>query len=120
MVTAAETFCLVVYDVPDDGIRGQFSETCLDYGLERFQMSAFWGYLSASRRKELFVKLCEFLARNPGRVLVQPIGAEDVERRYVLHQKAVPQSENKDGEPVKRHRDFPEPGVEKPTIIKLR
>lgn len=119
MVTAAEAFCLVVYDVPDDGIRVQFSETCLDYGLERFQMSAFWGYLSASRRKELFVRLRECLGKNPGRILVQPVGAEDLERRYALHQKAAAQSENKDGEPVKKHREFPEPGVEKPTIIKF-
>lgn len=119
MVNPSEAFCLVVYDVADDAIRYQFSETCLDYGLERFQMSAFWGHLSAPRRKELFVKLCELLGTNAGRILVQPIGAEDLKRRYVLHQKAPPQSENEGGEPIKKHREFREPGAEKPTIIKF-
>jgi len=119
MVEAAETFCLVVYDVPDDAIRHGFSEACLDYGLERFQMSAFWGRLTSSRRKELFCRLVELLGKAPGRVLVQPIGAEDFERRYILHQKAASQPETGPGESAKKHREFAAPGTEKPTIVKL-
>ena len=119
MVTASESFCLVIYDVPDDAIRNRFSETCLDYGLERFQMSAFWGHLTASRRKELFVRLCEFLGEAPGRILVQPIGAEDVDRRHVLHQRATP-PEVEPSKPSPKHRDFREPGADRPSIIKFR
>jgi CRISPR-associated protein Cas2 len=108
---------LVVYDVPDDRVRHQISEACLDFGLERFQMSAFWGHLTASRRKELFSRLVELLGDKPSRILVQPVGAEDLERRYVLHQKgAVPP----EGEGEKKHRQYPEPGYEKPTIVRIR
>jgi len=118
MVTTAEAFCLVIYDVPDDAIRTRFSETCLDYGLERFQMSAFWGYLSASRRKEVFVRLSELLGKAPGRILVQPIGSEDLERRYILHQNASLKTPG-DGKSARKHRQFPEPGSDRPSIIKF-
>jgi CRISPR-associated protein Cas2 len=118
MVEAAEAFCLVVYDVPDDAIRHRISEACLDYGLERFQMSAFWGHLTAPRRKELFVWLVELLGEASGRILVQPIGTGDLERRFVLHQKGPPETQGDAGEPPKKHREFPEPGRERPTIIK--
>jgi CRISPR-associated protein Cas2 len=119
MVKPAESFCLVVYDVADDAIRNKFSEACLDYGLERFQMSAFWGALTASRRKELFVRLSELLGKAPGRILVQPIGSEDLERRHVLHQREAPQSEAQAERRAKKHREFPEPRTEKPTIVKF-
>lgn len=118
MVKPAETFCLVVYDVPDDAIRHRFSETCLDYGLERFQMSAFSGDLSASRRKELFLRLKELLGKAPGRILVQPVGAEDFERRLVLHQK-LEKPEAASEARGRKHRELPEPGREKPTVLKL-
>lgn len=118
MVDAPETFCLVVYDVPDDRIRHQISEACLDFGLERFQMSAFWGRLSAARRKELFVRLVDLLGKAPGRILVQPVGADDLERRFLLHQRAAA-LESGEAESGKKHRDYPEPGREKSTILKL-
>lgn len=82
-------------------------------------MSAFWGRLTASRRKELFLKLTELLGESPGRILVQPIGSEDLERRHVLHQTAASQPEGKHSEPLKKHWEFPEPGAEKPTIVKF-
>lgn len=119
MVTEGQSFCLVVYDVPDDRIRHSISEKCFDYGLERFQMSAFWGHLTAPRRKELFSKLVDLLGDKPGRILVQPVGAEDLERRYVLHQKGVAAAEAAKGA-AKEHREYPEPGYQKPTIVKIR
>lgn len=118
MVAPDETFCVVVYDVVKDRIRSRISETCLDYGLERFQFSAFWGSLPASRRKELFYRLCELLGKSPGRILVQPVGAEDLARRLVLHQKAE-QIRAEPGVKRTKHRELPEPGREKPTILKL-
>lgn len=118
MVAPEETFCVVVYDVGKDRVRNRISETCLDYGLERFQFSAFWGTLSASRRKELFHRLCELLGKWPGRILVQPIGAEDMARRLVLHQKAEP-IRLKDGAQRRKRRELAEPGHERPTILKL-
>lgn len=114
-----ETFCLVVYDVVDDRIRQRFGESCLDYGLERFQMSAFWGRLTAPRRKELYLRLVELLGESPGRILVQPVCGEDLKHQGVLHQREQAKQTEKEKEPAKMHRDFPEPGREKPTIIKL-
>lgn len=115
MVEPAVSFCLVVYDVVDDRVRHHISEACLDFGLERFQMSAFGGNLSAPRRKELFVRMCDLLGAKPGRLLVQPIGGEDLQKRFVLHQKGQPS----EGEEGTRHREFPEPGHEKSTILKF-
>jgi CRISPR-associated protein Cas2 len=118
MAELARSHCLVVYDVPDDDIRTRFSESCLDYGLERFQFSAFWGSLSAPQRKELFHRLEKLLGDKPGRILVQPVGAEDVGRRSVLHRKAEGQLGVTDNGRKRKPRHFPEPGSEKPTILK--
>jgi len=117
MVTLTESFSLVVYDVVNDRIRHRISEACLDFGLERFQMSAFWGYLSATRRKDLFDQMRELLGQHPGRILIQPVGAEDFQRRLVLHQKAEKEAEKE--KPAKKHREFGEPGKERPSIVKL-
>ena len=114
-----ETFCLVVYDVVDDRIRQRFSEACLDYGLERFQMSAFWGRLTATRRKEIYLRLVELLGESSGRILVQPVCGEDLKHQGVLHQRVQAKRVEEEKEPPKTHRDFHEPGREKPTIIKL-
>lgn len=73
-----ETTTLVIYDCEKDRIRTKVSETCLDYGLERIQFSAFLGKLSRSMREELFLKLCKFLDNSPARILVQPICEADV------------------------------------------
>ena len=119
MVDAAETFCFVVYDVVDDRIRQRFSEACLDHGLERFQMSAFSGRISPSRRKELFLRLVELLGESSGRILVQPVCSEDLKHQGLLHQRAQPNQPAEGTPPSSVPRDFPEPGREKPTIIKL-
>jgi CRISPR-associated protein Cas2 len=74
-----ETTTLVIYDCEKDRIRTKVSETCLDYGLERIQFSAFLGRLSRSMREELFLKLCHFLDDSPARILVQPICEADVQ-----------------------------------------
>jgi CRISPR-associated protein Cas2 len=119
MVDAAETFCFVVYDVVDDRIRQRFSEACLDYGLERFQMSAFSGRITPSQRKELFLRLVELLGESSGRILVQPVCSEDLKRQGLLHQGTQPNQPAEGNPPARVSRDFPEPGRDKPTIIKL-
>ena len=73
MATEELIHCLVVYDVMEDGIRQRFADACMDFGLERFQMSAFWGRITPPRRRELFLKLCDLLGETPGRILVQPL-----------------------------------------------
>ncbi len=80
-MAASENTALVIYDCENDRIRTKVSETCLDYGLERIQYSAFLGKLNRSMREELFLKLCGLLDDSPARILVQPICDTDVAAR---------------------------------------
>lgn len=73
---------LVIYDIESDKIRLRVSEACLDYGLVRIQYSAFLGMLNRNRREELFLRLCDILQDNPGKIFVQPVCEKDV--RLVL------------------------------------
>ena len=76
-----ETTTLVIYDCEKDKVRTKISETCLDYGLERIQFSAFIGRLSRSMREELYLKLCKHLNNSPARILIQPICDQDIDAR---------------------------------------
>ena len=49
--------CIVVYDIPDDGLRTKVADVCLDYGLQRIQFSAFLGPLAPSHQEELLMKV---------------------------------------------------------------
>lgn len=69
---------LVIYDIEDDKIRLKIAETCLDYGLERIQYSAFLGTLNRNKREELFLRLTTILDDNAGKILVQPICQKDM------------------------------------------
>ena len=68
----------VIYDIPNNRVRTQISEACLDYGLERFQYSAFFGQLTRNKREELFLRLKALLGEKPGKFLVQPICEKDL------------------------------------------
>lgn len=68
---------LVLYDIQIDRIRTRVSETCLDYGLERVQYSAFRGKLSRNKREELWLRLKRTLEDCPGKILLQPICEKD-------------------------------------------
>ncbi|HEY2249554.1 MAG TPA: CRISPR-associated endonuclease Cas2 [Planctomycetaceae bacterium] len=48
-----ETTTVVLYDIPHDRTRTKVSNKCLDFGLVRFQYSAFHGRLTRNRREEL-------------------------------------------------------------------
>ena len=69
---------LVIYDIENDKIRLKISEKCLDYGLTRIQYSAFLGTLNKNKREELFLRLCEVLGDDPGKIFLQPICSADV------------------------------------------
>ena len=73
-----EQSLFVVYDVPSDRIRNRFARACKDYGLERFQFSAFRGSLSKNKREELFLRLARELSDEPGKVLVVPVCEKDL------------------------------------------
>lgn len=77
---------LVIYDIPDDRKRGKIADACLDYGLDRIQMSAFLGWLLNTQQEELFLKIKKILGKRAGNIQVFPICADDWKKRKVLDQ----------------------------------
>lgn len=69
--------CLVVYDIVDDAIRAKVADICLDYGLQRFQYSAFLGELSPNYQQELLLKVKRRLGKHQGNVSLFPICERD-------------------------------------------
>ena len=72
-----QVLTFVVYDIEDDRVRGQVANACKDYGLTRFQYSAFCGTLDASRRAELAARLGDTLGQDMGRILLLPVCEKD-------------------------------------------
>ncbi|MCP4358853.1 MAG: CRISPR-associated endonuclease Cas2 [Chloroflexi bacterium] len=75
--------CLLIYDIPNDRIRTKVADACLDYGLDRIQYSAFSGDISRNYQEELFLKVCELLAKKEGNVQLIPVCGKDWSRRHV-------------------------------------
>jgi len=73
--------CLLVYDIPDDRVRSQVAEICLDYGLERIQYSAFLGELNRNRQEEILQKIRRKLGKHEGNVQIFPICDKDLRLR---------------------------------------
>lgn len=57
------------------------ANACKDYGLTRFQYSAFSGTLDASRRAELAARLADTLGQDMGRILLLPVCEKDAAAR---------------------------------------
>jgi CRISPR-associated protein Cas2 len=75
---------VLIYDIPDDQIRGKISDACLDYGLERIQYSAFFGELSTNRLDELLLRIRRILGSKEGKISVFPICSKDIKLRRDL------------------------------------
>jgi len=67
----------VIYDVVENRVRTKIADTCLDYGLERIQYSAFRGDLSANRRQELALKLKDRFGKAEGCIHILPLCEKD-------------------------------------------
>jgi len=86
---SGELQTFVVYDIPNDRLRTQVSEACLDYGLERIQYSAFVGNLSINRRAELFMRLQKLIGDKPGKVMVIAVCEKDANGiRQIVNEEA--------------------------------
>jgi CRISPR-associated protein Cas2 len=72
-----ESVTIVLYDVSHDRTRTKVAECCLDYGLARFQYSAFHGRLSRNRREQLALALADVIEVYGGRITIVPIGESD-------------------------------------------
>lgn len=74
-----ESTTVVLYDIPHDGTRTKVSNRCLDFGLVRFQYSAFYGRLTRNRREELAIALEQLIEVQGGAIAIIPVCAADCE-----------------------------------------
>jgi CRISPR-associated protein Cas2 len=81
---------LLVYDIPDDRKRTKIADTCLDYGLDRIQFSAFLGWLLPTQQEELFLKVKKILGKKHGNIQLFPVCVDDWRKRKVIEQDGVP------------------------------
>jgi CRISPR-associated protein Cas2 len=79
--------CLLVYDIPDDRKRTKIADTCMDYGLDRIQYSAFWGDLTSNYQEELMLKIKKILGKKAGIIQLFPLCSEDWAKRQTIDQK---------------------------------
>lgn len=84
---------LVVFDVPEDRARRKLGELCKDYGLKRFQWSAFEGELTRNRREELYERGRRLLAAavGGGRLFVVAIGARELAEALRIEEPGLPE-----------------------------
>ncbi|MCB0096746.1 MAG: CRISPR-associated endonuclease Cas2 [Caldilineaceae bacterium] len=78
--------CLLIYDIPDDGVRAKIANFCLDYGLDRVQYSAFLGDLSTNHQEELILKMEAKLGKAAGKIDLFPICKADWRARLRIEQ----------------------------------
>lgn len=80
-MSQSEYLTVVLYDIHHDRTRTKVSEKCLDYGLDRFQFSAFHGRLTKNRREELAVALEHLIEVQGGKISIIPICQADIAAR---------------------------------------
>ncbi len=85
-----ETTTVVLYDVPHDRTRTKVSEKCLDFGLVRFQYSAFHGPLTRNRREELSLALEQLIEVHGGAIALIPVCAADAQNWINLYVEPPP------------------------------
>ena len=73
---------LVIYDISDDKDRRKVSDTCLNYGLDRYQYSVFAGRLKSIHLREL-AKVLRPHAET-GQITVMTVAVDDWTRRVQL------------------------------------
>lgn len=73
----------VIYDISNNKVRCRVSDLCKDYGLERFQKSAFLGNLSRNKAEMLVLEIEKYLNEND-KVFVLPAGKEDFAKRIIF------------------------------------
>jgi CRISPR-associated protein Cas2 len=77
---------LVLYDIPDDRLRGKVASLCADYGLQRIQYSAFLGPITRNRQEELLQKICGQAGKKALDVQLFIVCARDLELRLAVSQ----------------------------------
>ncbi len=85
-----ESLTIVLYDITHDRSRTKVSEKCLDFGLTRFQYSAFQGPLTRNRREELALVLEQLIEVHGGPVALIPVCQSDCAGRIDVFVEAPP------------------------------
>lgn len=85
-----ETTTVVLYDIPHDRTRTKVSDKCLDFGLIRFQYSAFYGQLTRNRREELALVLDQLIEVHGGAIALVPVCATDCQQWINLYVEPPP------------------------------
>lgn len=93
---AAPMRILLIYDIVDDRRRTKIADACLDYGLDRVQMSAFTGLLNRSHQEELMLRIDTLLGEGEGKIHLYPIDQKAWERRLELDTTQKPEEEDDD------------------------
>lgn len=79
---------LVLYDVQDDKRRAKVMNACKDYGLARWQYSAYHGRLTGAARRELETRLEKAMGDSPGLIAVLQLEQWQIDDATILHQEA--------------------------------
>ncbi|EYB67216.1 CRISPR-associated protein Cas2 [Deinococcus phoenicis] len=79
---------LVLYDVQDDRRRTKVMNACKDYGLARWQYSAYHGRLTGAARRELETRLEKAMGDSPGLIAVLQLEQWQIDDATILHQEA--------------------------------
>lgn len=77
---------LVMYDISNDRIRGKVADTCMDYGLDRIQFSAFYGQLGRNHREELMLRISTLLGDAGGKIELIPVSETNWIQRLSIDQ----------------------------------
>ncbi len=84
---------LLIYDISHDGVRTKVADACLDYGLERVQFSAFFGELSKTHQRELWVQIEHRIGRHSASVHLYPLDEKSWLARRVLERQGVEEND---------------------------
>ncbi len=83
---APEVSCLLIYDIENDRLRNRIADSCLNYGLERIQYSAFFGKLNRNRREELALALRREIGELAAKIRLIPICQSDLDDIWIFEQ----------------------------------
>ena len=79
--------CLLIYDIPHDGVRTKIADACLDYGLQRVQYSAFLGELSRVHQQELLLQIKRRIGKHEANIQLFPLDEKSWSGRRIIEQK---------------------------------
>lgn len=77
---------LLVYDIVNDRQRAKVADTCLDYGLDRIQYSAFGGTLSRTHQEELMLRIRDIVGDGAACIHLYPIDEKAWQKRLTFEQ----------------------------------